>query len=63
MKIDMIKGLQQEEIEAILDISYKIMLDSFDAPIGDRYQIVSQHEPFEMKILDTGLGFERKKMF
>ena len=61
MKIDMIKGRQQEEIEEILKISYRVMLEAFDAPIGDRYQIVSQHEPYEMQILDTGLGFERTK--
>ncbi|MGX4685567.1 tautomerase family protein [Vagococcus sp. JNUCC 83] len=59
MKIDMIKGRTKTDIQAILDISYKVMLDAFDAPIGDRYQIVNQHEPFEMQILDTGLGFER----
>lgn len=57
----MIKGRQQEEIEEILKISYRVMLEAFDAPIGDRYQIVSQHEPYEMQILDTGLGFERTK--
>ncbi|WP_390574800.1 tautomerase family protein, partial [Staphylococcus pseudintermedius] len=26
---------------------------------GDRYQIVTQHEAYEMQILDTGLGVER----
>ncbi|MGX6969632.1 tautomerase family protein [Vagococcus bubulae] len=61
MKIDMIKGRTPEDIQAILDISYKVMLDAFDAPVGDRYQIVNQHEPYEMQILDTGLGFERTK--
>lgn len=61
MKIDMIKGRAPEDIQAILDISYKVMLEAFDAPIGDRYQIVNQHEPYEMQILDTGLGFERTK--
>ena len=61
MKIDMIKGRQQEEIEEILKISYRVMLEAFDAPVGDRYQIVNQHEPYEMQILDTGLGFERTK--
>lgn len=61
MKIDMIKGRAPEDIQAILDISYKVMLEAFDAPVGDRYQIVNQHEPYEMQILDTGLGFERTK--
>jgi len=61
MKIDMIKGRTPEDIQTILDISYKVMLNAFDAPVGDRYQIVNQHEAYEMQILDTGLGFERTK--
>ena len=59
MKIDMIKGRNEDEIKEILDISYQVMQEAFHAPDGDRYQIVNQHEPFEMQILDTGLGFER----
>ncbi|MDT2599791.1 tautomerase family protein [Enterococcus hulanensis] len=59
MKIDMIKGRNEDEIKEILDISYQVMLEAFHAPEGDRYQIVTQHESFEMQILDTGLGFER----
>lgn len=61
MKIDMIKGRTEEEIKQILDISYQVMLKAFHAPNGDRYQIVTQHEAYEMQILDTGLGFERTK--
>ncbi|WDF81726.1 tautomerase family protein [Lacticaseibacillus pabuli] len=59
MKIDMLKGRSTEEIQQILDISYKVMLAAFGAPDGDRYQIVTQHDPSEMQILDTGLGFKR----
>ena len=59
MKIDMIKGRNQEEITKILDISYQVMLEAFGAPEGDRYQIVNQHEDYEMQILDTGLGIKR----
>ncbi|GAF40633.1 msaD protein [Agrilactobacillus composti DSM 18527 = JCM 14202] len=59
MKIDMLKGRPEAEIKRILDISYAVMLKAFNAPVGDRYQIVTQHEPYEMQILDTGLGFER----
>jgi hypothetical protein len=61
MRIDMIKGRNEDEIKKILDISYKVMLETFDAPEGDRYQLVTQHEPYEMQILDTGLGFKRTK--
>ena len=59
MKIDLIKGREREEIKKILNISYEVMLDTFKAPKGDRYQIVNQHEDYEMQILDTGLGVER----
>ncbi|MGX7204057.1 tautomerase family protein [Enterococcus pingfangensis] len=59
VKIDMIKGRSNEEIKEILDISYEVMLEAFEAPKGDRYQIVTQHEPYEMQIQDTGLGIER----
>ena len=55
----MIKGRNQEVITKILDISYQVMLEAFGAPEGDRYQIVSQHEEYEMQILDTGLGITR----
>ncbi|MEB8097011.1 tautomerase family protein [Staphylococcus xylosus] len=61
MKIDLIKGREKEEIKQILNISYEVMLDTFKAPKGDRYQIVNQHEDYEMQILDTGLGLERTK--
>lgn len=61
MKIDLIKGREKEEIKQILNSSYEVMLDTFKAPKGDRYQIVNQHEDYEMQILDTGLGVERTK--
>lgn len=61
IKIDILKGRTEEEIKQILDISYDVMLDSFQAPVGDKYQIVTQHENFEMEILDTGLGISRTK--
>ncbi|EHC9959494.1 tautomerase family protein [Staphylococcus pseudintermedius] len=59
IKIDLIKGKSKDYIKEVLDISYEVMLETFHAPVGDRYQIVTQHEAYEMQILDTGLGVER----
>ncbi|EEI20596.1 hypothetical protein G8J22_00333 [Lentilactobacillus hilgardii] len=59
MRIDMLKGRTEDEIKQVLDISYHVMLKTFGAPNGDRYQIVTQHEPYEMPVLDTGLGIKR----
>lgn len=59
IKIDMLKGRTKEEIKEILEITYEVMLEAFQAPLGDKYQIVNQHDDFEMEILDTGLGVSR----
>lgn len=42
-----------------MNIAHTVILQAFQVPEGDRYQIVTQHEPEEMIIEDTGLGFER----
>ncbi|WP_172188771.1 tautomerase family protein [Lentilactobacillus kribbianus] len=59
MRIDMIKGRPEAEIKQIMDIAYEVMLETFKVPDKDRYQVVTQHEAYEMNILDTGIGIER----
>ncbi|MEI5994426.1 tautomerase family protein [Candidatus Enterococcus mansonii] len=61
LKFDMVEGRSEEEIQRILDIAHSVVLEAFDVPEGDRYQIVTQHKPFEMVMEDTGLGFKRDK--
>jgi len=61
MRIDVIKGHDEEYLKKLLQIAYEVQLETFNTPEGDRYQILTQHEPFEMQILDTGLGIERTK--
>ncbi|GAA2971417.1 tautomerase family protein [Lentilactobacillus parakefiri] len=61
MRIDVIKGHDDAYLKKMLDIAYEVQLETFKTPDGDRYQILTQHEPFEMQILDTGLGIQRSK--
>ena len=61
MRIDLIKGHDEDYLKTLLNIAYEVQVDKFSTPVGDRYQILTQHEPFEMQILDTGLGIERSK--
>lgn len=61
IRFDMLEGRTKEQIQQILDVSHQVMMESFQVPERDRYQIVSQHKPYEMIIQDTGLGFERSK--
>ncbi|WP_373747734.1 tautomerase family protein, partial [Weissella soli] len=61
MRVDVIKGHDEAYLKKLLDIAYEVQLATFGTPQGDRYQVLTQHEPFEMQILDTGLGIERSK--
>lgn len=61
MRIDVLKGHDETYLKKLLDIAYEVQLETFHTPLGDRYQILTQHEPFEMQILDTGLGISRTK--
>lgn len=61
MRIDVIKGHDEAYLKQLLDIAYEVQLEIFKTPKGDRYQILTQHEAFEMQIEDTGLGIERTK--
>ncbi|EPH59395.1 tautomerase enzyme [Enterococcus faecium 13.SD.W.09] len=59
LKIDLVKGKSPEDIKVLLDCLHEAVLTAFIVPKGDRYQIVTQHEPYEMILEDTGLGFQR----
>lgn len=59
LKFDVIEGRTDEELKMLLDAAHDAVVEAFEVPDGDRYQIVHQHKPNEMIIQDTGLGFER----
>lgn len=61
VRFDMYEGRSETEIKKILDVSHRVMVEAFQVPERDRYQIVSQHKPYEMIIEDTGLGFSRSE--
>ncbi|KEP72860.1 hypothetical protein HR12_39610 [Microbacterium sp. SUBG005] len=58
--IDTIRGEYDErELRTLMDAVQDAVVEAFDVPATDRYQILTQHEPFELVALDTGLGIER----
>lgn len=60
VKLDMIKGVRTtEEIRKLADVVQEVMLEKFNAPPRDRYQIITQHEPYEIICEDTNLNFPR----
>ncbi|MEV7758243.1 tautomerase family protein [Microbacterium sp. NPDC089180] len=58
--IDTIRGRYDEsELRTMMDAVQEAVVEAFGVP--DRYQILTQHEPFELVALDTGLGIERSE--
>src|SRR5258708_36703580 len=56
---DLIVGRSENQIKRILDVTHEVMVNAFNVPERDRYQIVREHAPSRMIIEDTGLGIER----
>ncbi len=61
VRIDLIEGRTDEEINAIMNTVQDCVVEAFQVPKTDRYQIVTEHKPGRMVLLDTGLGFERSE--
>jgi hypothetical protein len=56
---DLIQGRSENQIKGILDVTHEVMVNAFNVPERDRYQIVREHAPSRMIIEDTGLGIKR----
>ncbi|WP_226527149.1 tautomerase family protein [Metabacillus niabensis] len=61
LRFDLVEGRDEETLRKLLDTAHQAMVDAFQVPQRDRYQIVHQHAPNELIIQDTGLGFTRTK--
>jgi phenylpyruvate tautomerase PptA (4-oxalocrotonate tautomerase family) len=59
IRIDLIEGRSDAALRALLDAAHEAVLEAFGVPSRDRYQIITEHKPGRMVLLDTGLGFER----
>jgi phenylpyruvate tautomerase PptA (4-oxalocrotonate tautomerase family) len=59
VRIDVHEGRTPEQLREIADTVQDVMLDVFDAPPRDRYQIITEHPVGHIIAEDTGLGFER----
>lgn len=59
LRFDLMEGREPSELKALLDAAHRAVLEAFDVPARDRYQIVHEHKPGHMIVEDTGLGIER----
>lgn len=63
LKFHLYEGKSEEEIKNILDVTHEVMVNAFEVPASDRYQLVHEHKKYQMVMEDTGLGFERTDNF
>jgi hypothetical protein len=61
LRFDLIEGRDEKTLKKLLDVAHNAMLEAFDVPQRDRYQIVHQHPSNELIIEDTGLGLKRSQ--
>ena len=59
VQIDVIRGHDETYLRDLMTLVHEAVVEAFEVPATDRYQILSQHEPFEICALDTGLGYDR----
>ena len=48
-----------EQLTQFADVVQDVMLEHFQAPDRDRYQLITEHQRGQIIAEDTGLGFER----
>lgn len=59
LRFDLVEGRSPSELQTLLDAAHDAMLEAFEVPPGDRYQIVHEHPAAHMIVEDTGLGIPR----
>jgi phenylpyruvate tautomerase PptA (4-oxalocrotonate tautomerase family) len=59
VRIDLQQGRSAIEVRAIADAVQDVMLAVFAAPVGDRYQIITEHPRGHLIAEGSGIGIER----
>ncbi|MBD1381114.1 tautomerase family protein [Metabacillus arenae] len=59
LRFDLIEGRDEKSLRKLLNTAHNAMVEAFNVPERDRYQIVHQHPSNELIIEDTGLGLKR----
>lgn len=63
LKFHLHQGRSADEVGLLLDAAHEAMVQSFDVPKADRYQVVSEYQHPFLQALDTGLGIPRTEKF
>lgn len=58
-RIDMIRGRTAEFRQEVGEIVYQAMVDVLKAPVGDRFQVIAEHDPADLIFDPDFLGIHR----
>ena len=59
VRIDLVEGRTDAELRTLADAVQAVMVEVFDAPEHDRYQVIHEHKPGRILVDDSGLGYQR----
>ena len=61
LNFHLVEGRSPEDLRNLLDTAHGAMLDAFQVPPRDRYQIVHEHPETHLVVEDTGLDIPRTR--
>ncbi|MDB5983490.1 MAG: tautomerase family protein [Pseudomonas sp.] len=61
IKIDIVEGRSDAEVKTLLDAAHRAIVEAFEVPARDRFQIVNEHPASRMVVQDAGLGIPRTR--
>jgi hypothetical protein len=62
IRIDLIRGSRDENaIRTLSDAVHEAVVEAFEVPPRDRYQVVSEHDSSQLIVQDSGLGIPRTR--
>ncbi|GAB90854.1 tautomerase family protein [Gordonia rhizosphera] len=57
--VDLLDNRTDAQVATLLDAVHAAVVEAFEVPERDRYQVVNVHRPGHMVVQDTGLGIDR----
>ena len=59
VRIDLNRGRTRRQVQAITDAIHRALVEVFEIPVRDRFQVVNQLDYGSIVAEDAGLGFDR----
>ena len=59
VRIDLNRGRTRRQVQAICDAIHQAIVEIFEIPVSDRFQVVTQLDYGSIIAEDAGLGFDR----